>query len=653
MSILQYNRKTFLADAKIGRGNLITNTGGCSCAESAYVSNILKNIGMPYAAGMHAKKNGDWSSNDLYLHAKEEDEKLFPLLRKVATYLEDKEKVYLLSEVDELEREHYDFVYPAVEKNIDPPEVPFQRHGSKEDLLIRKYAHQLLILGHALDKCDVCKNYAWDMAIQKPIFNNGTFHHPGCTYARVKVAKVGASYDLSAIGKSTAKTYAENNEDYKAGKEKYEQGKQKYDEYKGKYEQGKQWYEALTADPIAEEYSGAFWSSGMISDPSIAELKKALDSAAKAGEETRKARENDTRARGAAVAGIAGLAGGPLVAAAIYAFVEGGVWLSKLWGNKSDSQAERDRAVANVKELWDKWRIVPPAYSGDVMSAKLYADVVRNAITWMDATENDGPKWRDEWVKVNDNAIKLVSEKKFAILRDAAALGLFPVQYEKWAMLGFYGDRNHGPDPMLAFPTPTDKFDAESRRKGYLNWGASVTYTTTHKKFLSAGKSETSATYTAPTWGRMKHVTDPIAAGIGVMIAAYTGKSWEACIEESIIQNGRYSEAVGPSPHVQNWRLKGVFLEVLNRSQNMKSRSYKKNLEDVIDKHNPLDLKTTAASTIVGAATGAGLVYFGVAGLTVAGPIGLAVGLATAFAVSQPPKLIRILPVSLNIEAKK
>ncbi len=561
MSLLNYNRKTILADAKLGRSNALISTSGCPCAESAFVANVLKNIGMPYAAGMHAKKNGDWTSEDWDLHAKEEDDKLFPLLMRVAEHLNDKEKIYLISEVDSLLREHELYVYPYIAKGENPPEVEILRHGAKEDLLVKKYANQLLILGHALDKCDVCKSYAWDMSLQKPVFNDGTFHHPSCGLARVKVAKVGG-LDWS---KSTelADSYASNNQSYSDSKadieKKYGKVKAEYDEYKSKYDQYRDLYTKVTSTTIGEEY-GDNWSGSIASDPTLSGLKKALDESAAAGEGARSKREGDFRSKMQAYGAFAGALAGPYGAAvvlAVYALGEAWMAFGKMFTKPISGNSESDKKAANeaATNLWNKWRVNPPTFAADYMTAASYASLSNHYIDYLDGTERNGPpcidassvdcKWREQWVAVNDSAIEMVADKESNLVRDASLAGLFPMRIEKWASTQFGG--------FGTGVTPGAK------------WGGKFD---TGQKTKDGGSVQSSVL----TLDQYLKNTEGLAAGIGIMVAAHTGKLFEPLIEAAVKSHRMHAENAGPGSDVSGWRLRAVFLDTMVASKNVPSR---------------------------------------------------------------------------------
>ncbi len=133
---------TLLADVKVGKAQ--AKTKGCSCADDKYVSSVLKEIGMPLAAGMHAKNKSNWTPEEWTQHAKEEDSKLFPLFRVIAgQLLVESERVHLRNVVSELENDHKVFVYPYTDKNLNPPEKEMLIHGQREDKLIKKYAKEL------------------------------------------------------------------------------------------------------------------------------------------------------------------------------------------------------------------------------------------------------------------------------------------------------------------------------------------------------------------------------------------------------------------------------------------------------------------------------------------------------------------------------
>jgi len=117
---------------------------GCGCVEGKKTAAILHKLEMHAAAGMHAAKADKWTPRDWYLHAKEEDDKLFPLLRKIALELPAKERDEVVAEVDALEADHVRVVYPAYRAGRMPPAPEMAVHGAREDVLVQKYGDRLL-----------------------------------------------------------------------------------------------------------------------------------------------------------------------------------------------------------------------------------------------------------------------------------------------------------------------------------------------------------------------------------------------------------------------------------------------------------------------------------------------------------------------------
>lgn len=151
MSLISHRQKsTILSDVRVGKK--VVSGKGCACADDEYVANVLLKIGLPYTAGMHANHSKDWSLNDLYLHASEEDDKLFPMLKTVIHLSSEKDKISDLKKVDRLISEHVDVVYPSIKSNEFPPEVFMTRHSKLENELIRKYSNRLISMYSKEDK---------------------------------------------------------------------------------------------------------------------------------------------------------------------------------------------------------------------------------------------------------------------------------------------------------------------------------------------------------------------------------------------------------------------------------------------------------------------------------------------------------------------
>lgn len=149
-------RSTVLSDVRVGK--IYTKTSGCSCANKAEVVGILNKLGLNYVAGMHAKSDSEWTPKDWELHAKQEDEELFPMLMTISMSKQilpdEKERLKLADYVMNLKKEHDLYVYPYVNKGLLPPEDKMERHGDKENYIIKKFGKELLSLK---TKTSVCK----------------------------------------------------------------------------------------------------------------------------------------------------------------------------------------------------------------------------------------------------------------------------------------------------------------------------------------------------------------------------------------------------------------------------------------------------------------------------------------------------------------
>lgn len=140
-------KSTILSDVRVGK--IDVRTLGCSCADNAFIVNVLKRLKLFYIAGMHARSETEWTAKDWYLHCKQEDDHLFPMLVKIANedkYLDEGESEHILSEVHDLIEDHVKYVYPVVAKNQLPDESIMKIHGDRENALIKKYYRQLLHL---------------------------------------------------------------------------------------------------------------------------------------------------------------------------------------------------------------------------------------------------------------------------------------------------------------------------------------------------------------------------------------------------------------------------------------------------------------------------------------------------------------------------
>jgi hypothetical protein len=308
-----------------------------------------------------------------------------------------------------------------------------------------------------------------------------------------------------------------------------------YTSSKAAYESGRDGVDAVIAPTIEESY-GQNWSGNAISDPTLSGLRSALDSAAAAGETTRAAREADFRSRVRTFSLLAGPAG-----ILFWAISEAFLWIGGLFTRGADGNTLSDKndATAAVQFLWDRWRVAPPMFAADVSTARLYATLVRWFVAYLDAVD-DG--WREQWVAVVDHTTKLIEEKKYDVLRDASLMGLFPLQIEKWAPIS----------AGLLAP------------HGGVGWGEP--YEIERDKYGNAQHS------TTMTLDDFKRLTDPLAAGIGLMVAAYTGAKWEPCMEAAVAFNELHAQNTGADLTAQNSRLRAVFLDTMKFALESESR---------------------------------------------------------------------------------
>jgi hypothetical protein len=116
---------------------------------------------------MHSRsKDKDYveTPNDWYLHAKQEDDVLFPMLMTISIsekmVPDEKERLKLADYVMNLKREHELYIYPYVSKGLLPPEDKMLEHGKKENYIIKKFKKELLSLK---TKTSVGKFYTTDL----------------------------------------------------------------------------------------------------------------------------------------------------------------------------------------------------------------------------------------------------------------------------------------------------------------------------------------------------------------------------------------------------------------------------------------------------------------------------------------------------------
>jgi hypothetical protein len=126
-----------------GRESVVVSRVGCGCGAAPRAAEVLEYIGMPHAAAMHARGGAPWTAEDWRVHAKEEDDVLFPLLRDVAVGLPGQSRAALEAEVASLQKEHVDVVYPAVAAGGVPEERFARVHGAREDALVVRFASAL------------------------------------------------------------------------------------------------------------------------------------------------------------------------------------------------------------------------------------------------------------------------------------------------------------------------------------------------------------------------------------------------------------------------------------------------------------------------------------------------------------------------------
>lgn len=387
----------------------------------------------------------------------------------------------------------------------------------------------------------------------------------------------------------------ENSQTYADGKATYQSGVKTYNTGYGYYDLGKRVFEGVTA---GEEYGG-YWSGSALSDPGLVELKKQLDDANAAGESTRAKREADYRTRVAAFSALVSFAG-PWFGVFVYFMAEAFLWIGKTFWSGSDGNSQKDRedAVAAVGALWERWRMSPPAFTGDVMTARGYANTVKIIIDRLDAS--DAVPWREAWVKVVDNAMSMIEGKKSDLLRDAALSGWIPTSVDKFVLGLAIVPNNFSTSPVNNVP-----------------WGG--TYSMGKDKY---GNDHAPATVASYEYARK--VSDPQAAGIGMMVAAYTGKRWEPLIEEAVKANHASMNSYGAYFEAQFLRIRDIFRKTMKASEAVPERN-----AVVVLNRGALDLikgpdstaATRGSSIVLPAAAGI------VAGLAFGGPIGIAVGI--------------------------
>jgi hypothetical protein len=389
--------------------------------------------------------------------------------------------------------------------------------------------------------------------------------------------------DLAKWGDSAAS----GNETYNSAKLTYESALKDYNAGKDRYGAGRAVFEGGT---YGEDY-GPYWSGNALSDPTLAELRRALDESQAAGEHTRSNREMQFRAKVAAFSTLVAFAG-PWFGAAIYVASEAFIWLGKTFfsGSDGNSAKDRDAAMAAVKDLWDRWRIAPPTFASDTMSAASYTTYVRKVIELLDAS--DSAPWREAWIEVVDNALKLIEAKKSDLVRDAALAGMIPTTIEKWA-IPYYTANTNGVKWGARDPRGKDKY----------------------------GNDQSAATLDLDV---VLKQSDPQAAGIAVMVAAYTGKRFEPLIESAVKSNRMLAESYGAYYVAQYLRLRDVFIRTMNAAGTTPERKVllKLNPRGLLNR-SPTDESAGKGTTALVAA-GASAV-----GFLMFGPIGLAAGLAS------------------------
>jgi hypothetical protein len=412
-----------------------------------------------------------------------------------------------------------------------------------------------------------------------------------------------AEFDLKKLGTSATSSgdawATKNSDTYRDGKGAYQTGVKAA---------------GYTSDIIEAakysggEYYGSNWSGNVLSDPGLAKLKQTLDDAAKAGNAGREAREANFRKGLYGSAGlIALIPGGALYAAAVIVIGEGLIALGKLFakpdpGNSEAHQADAKNAVA---ELWDKWRMAPPVFEADVSNAKGYAQAVRDCITLLDGTNHDQHEWRQAWVRVVDNAVNMVADKKYGVLIDAAQAGWFPVNLSEWCMTGHYCGGTLKPRCTHQGWSVLNKLDGLGRP---LKWG---------EEYPLKKEKDGGWTYGAGrSIEQMRGASDKYAAGIGMMVAAMMPKpEWEKCIEVAVAANIFHAGNISPAPAEQGWRLRAVFADTM-KAANVPMKGL------LITRLNMIEREESSSSGPI-AAAGAGVL----AGMIFGGPIGLAVGL--------------------------
>lgn len=137
-------RSNLLAITRTSGREALARVGKCACTDSKDVVAVLTKIGMPHAAKMHEKGELPWNATDWLRHAREEDERLFPLLLSVADTLPGQSRIALQNEVAALKSDHVRYIYPRVMRGELPPEDVMVIHGGREDALVRRYTKQLL-----------------------------------------------------------------------------------------------------------------------------------------------------------------------------------------------------------------------------------------------------------------------------------------------------------------------------------------------------------------------------------------------------------------------------------------------------------------------------------------------------------------------------
>ena len=291
----------------------------------------------------------------------------------------------------------------------------------------------------------------------------------------------------------------------------------------------------LDISPVNERYSGAYWTPGS-SDVELANLRETLNRAATVGEETRAMREKEYRdwVQGVAVyTGPFGLA--------LWAMAEGFLYIANKLSDNQDSEEHRAEALAAVKELWDRWRMLAPTYQGDFTGARQYAGLVRDQIKLLDASE-EGEPWRTDWVATVDRALAA----KSPAMADAANMGWFPFSYSDWTLTGLGPVRSHD-NTFTVRNVGSDRI-----------WFGQSRVTTIKPGWFSAARETTRETHRVP-YDYYVRETSRYAAGIGVMVAVALGRVIEPVVEAAYYHNRAVLAEIGPDPDLQIWRLKDVF----------------------------------------------------------------------------------------------